>query len=101
MAAVRGLSHVLFGQRYRLELMVAIAASADGLVCLTDLAKELDVTASNLQNSLRALTSAGLVARMSSGDSRRRYYVRQDSLAWDFATQIAQRAGALALTAPD
>lgn len=47
--AMRVLSDVLFGQRYRLELMVAIASSDDGLVCLTDLAATLEVTLSNLQ----------------------------------------------------
>jgi DNA-binding MarR family transcriptional regulator len=87
--AVRALSQVLFGQRYRLELMVAIASSPDGLVCLKDLAAELSVTPSNLQKPLRDLVAADLLSRMPSGDSKRRYYRRNDSLAWAFAVEMS------------
>jgi hypothetical protein len=48
-AHLRDKSQVAFGQRYRLELMLAVAASDDGIVCLTDLARQLDVSISNLQ----------------------------------------------------
>jgi hypothetical protein len=93
---VRALSQVLFGQRYRLELMVAIASS-DGVVCLTDLARQLDVTVSNLQKPLRDLTLAGLLSRLPSGDSKRRYYRRNVSLAWAFAVEVAAGAESLGL----
>jgi hypothetical protein len=83
---------VLFGQRYRLEVMVAIASSTDGIVCLTDLARELDVVVSNLQKPLRDLLLAGLLTRLPSGDSKRRFYQRNASLAWAFAVEIAASA---------
>ena len=66
---VRELSEAVFGQRYRLELMVEIARSV-GIVCLSDLARELDVTPSNLQRPLVALTVAGLLSKDERGDSR-------------------------------
>jgi len=99
--SLRALSDVLFGQRYRLEVMVAIASAEDGLVCLSDLAKALDVTPSNLQKPLRDLTRAGLLSRMPSGDSKRRYYRRNESLAWAFALEIAGTADGLDLHAAE
>jgi DNA-binding IclR family transcriptional regulator len=86
------MSEVLFGQRYRLEAMVAIASTQDGLVCLTDLAKQLGLTPSNLQSPLRDLVRCGLLSRLPPGDSKRRYYRRNESLAWAFAVEIATQA---------
>lgn len=94
---VRALSLVLFGQRYRLEVMVAIGRSADGIVCLTDLSRDLGVTTSNLQNPLRDLVAAGLLSRLPSGDSKRKFYRRNTSLAWQFAVEMAEAASGLAL----
>jgi DNA-binding MarR family transcriptional regulator len=94
---IRALSEVLFGQRYRLEAMVAIASAPDGLVCLIDLAQQLGLTPSNLQKPLRDLTKCGLLSRLPPGDSKRRYYQRQESLAWAFAVEIASEADRLGL----
>jgi DNA-binding IclR family transcriptional regulator len=91
------MSEVLFGQRYRLEVMIAIASSEDGLVCLTDLAKQLELTASNLQHPLRDLVRCGLLSRLPPGDSKRRYYQRNQSLAWAFAVEVASQAERLGL----
>lgn len=97
---IRLLSEVLFGQRYRLEVMVAIADSATGRVCLSDLAEQLGHrSASSLQNPLRDLTRAGLITRAPDGDSRRRWYRREQSLAWDWAREAAASAPGLALNA--
>lgn len=87
---LRDLSDVVFGQRYRLEVMAAIATADDGIVCLTDLARSLDVTPSNLQRPLQSLTTAELISRLPSGDSRRRYYRRNPSLAWEFALELVR-----------
>ena len=84
---MRELSEAVFGQRYRLELMVEIARS-DGIVCLTDLARRLDVTASNLQRPLLALTTAGLLSKDEPADSRKVFYRRNASLAWEFAQEL-------------
>ena len=91
---VRDLSETMFRQRYRLELMVAVATSDDGLVCLIDLAASLGVTPSNLQRPLADLTSASLLTRRDAGDSRRRYYARNQSLAWEFALELLKSADA-------
>ena len=94
---VRAMSEVLFGQRYRLELMVAIASAPDGLVCLTDLAQQLSVTASNLQRPLHDLARCRLLSRLPPDGSKRRYYQRSESLAWAFAVEIASQAVAIGL----
>ncbi|HUA40155.1 MAG TPA: helix-turn-helix domain-containing protein [Streptosporangiaceae bacterium] len=91
------MSEVLFGQRYRLEVMVAIASSRDGLVCLTDLAKDLQLTPSNLQHPLRDLVRCGLLSRLPPGDSKRRFYQRNESLAWPFVVEMASHAEGLGL----
>jgi hypothetical protein len=85
---LRDKSQVAFGQRYRLELMLAVAASGDGIVCLTDLARELDVSISNLQGPLRAMVGAGLLTPLPRGDSRRKFYIRNPSAAWTWAHEL-------------
>lgn len=91
-ATLRELSRVLFGQTYRLEVMLAIGRSPDGLVNLTDLAVELGVTPSNVQGSLGSLVAAGLISPMPHGDSKRRFYSRNPSLAWAWAIELASAA---------
>lgn len=95
---VRLLSDVLFGQRYRLELMVAIADSPTGKVCLSDLAEQLGHrSASNIQAPLRDLVRAGLLTRLPDGDSRRKWYRREKSIGWEFAREAVASAPGLAL----
>jgi hypothetical protein len=89
--AIRELSTVVFGQRYRLEVMAAIARSHGGLVCLTDLADELGVRTSNIQKPLTSLTDSYLISRLPAGDSKRRFYRRNDSAAWVFALELVAR----------
>lgn len=90
--ALRQLSRDAFGQTYRLEVMLAVAESPDGLICLTDLAQELGISASNVQLALQSLVKTDLVARLPRGDSRRRHYVRNPSAAWDWAQQMKDLA---------
>jgi DNA-binding MarR family transcriptional regulator len=94
---IRAMSEALFGQKYRLETMLAIAHAPDGLVCLTDLARQLVVSPSCLQRPLHDLAKCGLLSRLPATDSKRRYYQRQDSLAWAFAVEIASQAERLRL----
>lgn len=86
---LRALSQVAFGQRYRLELMLAVADAQDGIVCLTDLAHTLNVTISNLQQPLKALVATGLLSPLPAGDSRRKFYIRNPSSAWAWAKELA------------
>lgn len=93
---LRVLSRAAFGQAYRLEVMLAVADSGDGLVSLTDLARALDQSPSNIQGPLRSLVSVGLLSDVPSGDSKRKYYIRNPSAAWDWAREMRQLATALA-----
>lgn len=92
---LRTLSQVAFGQRYRLELMLAVADAKDGIVCLTDLAQALRVTMSNLQQPLKALVATGLLLPLPAGDSRRKFYLRNPSAAWTWAHELAAASQAL------
>lgn len=69
----------VFGNRYRAELMLALA-SADGRgVCLGDLAMAREVPASVYQAPVRALVEAGLVRKLPRvAGERRRWYRRSD-----------------------
>lgn len=96
MEALRNLSRAAFQQRYRLEVMLAIADSEDGLVSLTDLAATLGLPASNVQGALRSLLDTGLLTELPQGDSRRKFLLRNDSTAWDWARELRVYAAALA-----
>ena len=89
---LRGLSHAAFGQRYRLECMLAIADSSDGLVTLSGLAGQLGVAPSNLQHPIRSLVLTGLLTPLASGDSRSRFYLRSDSAAWSWVLELREQA---------
>lgn len=97
---LRTLSQVAFGQRYRLELMLAVADAKDGIVCLTDLAHTLNVTTSNLQQPLKALVTTGLLSPLPVGDSRRKFYLRNPSAAWAWAHELALASGELDRDSP-
>jgi hypothetical protein len=92
---MRGISKSAFGQTLRLELMLAIAASEDGVVCLTELAKELDVSVSSLQRPFEAVVAAQLLTPLPDSDSRFRYYLRNPSAAWTWASELAGQAESL------
>jgi len=91
---VRRLSRATFGQSYRLELMLAIGDSPDGLVSLGELSAQLGVTPSNLQKPMQSLLDTALISPTHSGDSRRIYYIRNESLAWAWARELADKARA-------
>lgn len=85
---LRSLSRSAFGQTYRLEVMLAIADSPDGLVTQTDLAQQLGVSVSNVQGPVSSLVACGLLAEMPRGDSRSRYLLRNRSAAWEWAREM-------------
>jgi hypothetical protein len=82
---LRGLSSVVFGNRYRLELVAALALvkSTEG-VCLTRLADSRGgLQASVFYPSVRSLVSAGLARRVRvSGPERLVLYARRTGPAW-------------------
>jgi DNA-binding IclR family transcriptional regulator len=85
---LRRLSRQAFGQAYRLELMLAVARQPDGLVSLSELATSLGVAPSNLQIPLKSLVETGLISELPKGDSRRKFYLRNDSAAWAWAQEL-------------
>lgn len=86
---LRKLSRIVFGQTHRLELMLAVARSPDGIVSLTELAKALDVSASSLQTPLQSLVQSQLLSPLPAVDSRYRFYSRNPSAAWQWAEELA------------
>lgn len=89
---LRRVSRAAFGQAYRLELMLAVAASPDGLCTLTELTRELGVTMSSLQKPFQALVEIGLLTPLPYDDTKFRYYARTPSAAWEWAVQLSEAA---------
>lgn len=89
---LRALSKSAFGQRYRLECMLAIARHDDGIVTLSGLAVVVGTSTSNVQEPLKSLVAIGLLSPLDSGDSRSRFYVRNPSPAWDWARELSRQA---------
>jgi hypothetical protein len=79
---VRGGSKVLFGNRDRLEVAVAIALSEDKAVNATDLADELRLVNSRVRTQLLAFAKVELLSEMPAGGELKRWYVRQDNPFW-------------------
>jgi len=89
-ARVQELSAIVFGQKHRLAVMVAIAQS-DGLVNPSDLAAELGFRAqSALQGPLKDLLAAGLITRVDGPG--RVYYQRNPHSLWPAAIELLQQA---------
>lgn len=97
---LRATSQSAFGQQYRLELMLAVARADDGIACLTDLARSLDISISNLQKPLKSLVATGLLSPLPRSDSRRKFYIRNPSSAWAWAEELAALSSVLDRTAP-
>lgn len=92
---IREISKVVFNQTLRLELMLAIASSEDGVVCLTELARQMGVSVSSLQRPFDAIVTAQLLTPLPDSDSRYRYYIRNPSAAWEWASELAIQADPL------
>jgi len=91
---LRELSRVVFGQDYRLELMLAISSREDQIVTLGDLAKQLGLPPSSIQVPFRALIAANLLSPLPSDDSRRKFYQANRSAAWEWARELERQAAA-------
>lgn len=89
---LRSLSRAAFGQTYRLEVMLAVADSSDGLVTQTELARELGVSVSNVQAPVSSLIGCGLLTQLPQGDSRSKFLMRNRSAAWDWAKELRLQA---------
>lgn len=99
---LRAVSRSAFGQSHRLELMLAVMESEDGLCTLTELSQCLNVAISSLQRPFQALIDLGLLTALPGAGTRYRYFARNPSSAWQWAAELADTVGvpALPLTEP-
>jgi DNA-binding IclR family transcriptional regulator len=72
----------LFGNRDRIEVILAIDRSEDGCVNATDLAEETGLINSRVRAQLIALAEADLLDPGPSDQDRKRWYVRRQSPFW-------------------
>lgn len=86
----RRISAAVFGNRHRLELLVALAEAGEAGVNLSELSDAQGVAASVYYGPIRALISVGLVDRLGrvAGD-RRCWYRRRESRFWDHVRSLA------------
>lgn len=86
----RRVSAVVFGNRHRLELLVALAEAGNEGVNLSQLSEAQEVPASVYYGPIRGLISVGLVDRLGrvTGD-RRCWYRRRESRFWDHVRSLA------------
>lgn len=89
--ALRSVSKLAFGHTYRLELMMAILDSEDGICTLSSLAATLNVSVSSIQLPFESLIDLGMLMPIPEGDTRFRHYIRNDDIGWAWARQLASR----------
>jgi hypothetical protein len=87
--AERALSVRVFGNRHKLELLVALAGTEDDGVNLSELGIERDVPPSVYYAPMRDFIEAGLVEKVPrvSGE-RRRWYRRSRHRFWEHAPEL-------------
>ncbi len=79
---LREQSKGLFGNKDRLDVLLAIADSDDGMVNATDLEHEIGLINSRVRAQLRALVKVGLLSEVDTGQDKKRWYIRSDSSFW-------------------
>lgn len=96
---VRNLSAAVFGSKWRLEILAAIAEDAGGDVYARELAKRMlrasdDAPADNqIRSVLTALAEVGLLRRLEgTGVPAPVYYQRLESPLWALATSLRDAA---------
>lgn len=89
---LRAVSKLAFGQTYRLELMLTILESEDGICTLTELATRLNVRVSSIQLPFETLISLGMLIPIPESDTKFRHYIRNDDIGWSWARQLASLA---------
>lgn len=85
------MSAAVFGNKHRLELLVALAEAGDEGVNLSELSEAQNAPASVYYGPIRNLMSVGLVDRLGrvAGD-RRCWYRRRESRFWDYVGPLAR-----------
>jgi DNA-binding IclR family transcriptional regulator len=86
---LRRASSAVFGNRYRLELLLALADAGRKGICVKDLATLCGVPGAVFYPPLRALTAAGFVERLpGTGPNRRVFYAMTSVRAWTGLRQL-------------
>lgn len=90
---LRDQSRLVFGNRYRAELILELARADEGGVCLGDLAAARRTVSSVYHAPVKALIEAGLAEKLPEvrGDHRRWYRRRGDSAIWAALGQMVER----------
>ncbi|GAA3348900.1 hypothetical protein GCM10020358_69110 [Amorphoplanes nipponensis] len=79
----RHVSSAVFGNKHRLELLLALFAAGEGGICVKDVADSCGAPTSVFRPPLMALVDAGLVRRLPAfGHNRRVLYAFTDVRAW-------------------
>lgn len=84
----RRVSQAAFGQRYRLELMSEILRSEDGIFTLTEMARAVGTSPSNLQGSIDKLLVLDLITRLPESETKSVHYMRNESAGWTWAIAL-------------
>lgn len=88
---LRTVSRSLFGHRYRLELLAALADAGEQGVCLTDVAASNGTNPSVFYPPIRELQRLGMVARRDvRGHRRRVLYAATEHGAWPDVDRLVQ-----------
>ncbi|MFI6061385.1 hypothetical protein [Streptomyces sp. NPDC051286] len=95
---LRELSVSLFGNRYRAEVLLALAQADDRGVSMGDLATSHGISASLYQAPIHALVQAGLAVSLPQdpGERRKRYRRSDDDELWQYLTGLLRRLAAVA-----
>ncbi len=90
--AVQELSRVVFWQKNRLPVMLAIAEST-GVFTASELTQRLGLASLSLiKLPLKALEDARLIVRLDTPSDRSTYYQRTESSAWALARELVDAA---------
>ncbi|MCX4662927.1 hypothetical protein ACIBCB_30070 [Streptomyces uncialis] len=87
----------LFGNRYRAEVLLALAQADDRGVCMGDLAASYGISASLYQAPIRALVRAELAVRLPQdpGERRKHYRRSDDNELWQYLEGLLRRLAAV------
>jgi hypothetical protein len=86
---LRERSKLVYGNRDRLQVAVAVARSDSGLVNATDLAEETGLVNTRVRAQLIAFAEAGLLEAMPP-DAGKRWYSRVESPFWRQCLDLAE-----------
>jgi hypothetical protein len=84
---LREKSKLLLGNRDRLEVAVAVAAS-DGIVNATDISRQLDMANNRVRANLLAFAEAGLLDEPPPSHSGRRWFIRRSTPFWSLCLEL-------------